>query len=27
VIPTGGAPIVIMTMHVPYPAAGWPPAN
>jgi mannose-6-phosphate isomerase-like protein (cupin superfamily) len=27
VIPTGGAPIVIMTMHVPYPTAGWPPAN
>jgi oxalate decarboxylase/phosphoglucose isomerase-like protein (cupin superfamily) len=27
VIPTGGAPIVIMTMHVPYPAAAWPPAN
>jgi len=27
VIPTGGAPIVIMTMHVTYPAAGWPPAN
>src|ERR1700675_1350939 len=27
VIPTGGAPIVIMTMHVPDPAAGWPPAN
>ena len=27
VIPTGGAPIVIMTMHVPYPPAGWPPAN
>ena len=27
VIPTGGAPIVIMTMHVPYPSAGWPPAN
>jgi mannose-6-phosphate isomerase-like protein (cupin superfamily) len=27
VIPTGGAPIVLMTMHVPYPAAGWPPAN
>src|SRR5258708_28134717 len=23
VIPTGGAPIVIMTMHVPYPSAGW----
>jgi mannose-6-phosphate isomerase-like protein (cupin superfamily) len=27
VIPTGGAPIVIMTMHVPYPPASWPPAN
>jgi mannose-6-phosphate isomerase-like protein (cupin superfamily) len=27
VIPTGGAPIVIMTMHVPYPPADWPPAN
>ena len=27
VIPGGGAPIVLMTMHVPYPAAGWPPAN
>lgn len=27
VIPTGGAPIVLMTMHVPYPPAGWPPAN
>jgi mannose-6-phosphate isomerase-like protein (cupin superfamily) len=27
VIPTGGAPIVIMTMHLPYPSAGWPPAN
>ncbi len=27
VIPSGGAPIVLMTMHVPYPAAGWPPAN
>jgi mannose-6-phosphate isomerase-like protein (cupin superfamily) len=27
VIPTGGAPIVVMTMHVPYPAANWPPAN
>ena len=26
VIPSGGAPIVLMTMHVPYPAAGWPPA-
>ena len=27
VIPTGGAPIVIMTMHVPYSPADWPPAN
>jgi mannose-6-phosphate isomerase-like protein (cupin superfamily) len=27
VIPTGGAPIVLMTMHVPHPAANWPPAN
>jgi mannose-6-phosphate isomerase-like protein (cupin superfamily) len=27
VIPTGGAPIVLMTMHVPHPVAGWPPAN
>ena len=27
VIPTGGAPIVLMTMHVPHPAAGWPPAT
>ena len=27
VIPTGGAPIVLMTMHVPYPPANWPPAN
>jgi mannose-6-phosphate isomerase-like protein (cupin superfamily) len=27
VIPTGGAPIVLMTMHVPQPAANWPPAN
>ena len=27
VIPTGGAPIVVMTMHVPCPAANWPPAN
>jgi mannose-6-phosphate isomerase-like protein (cupin superfamily) len=27
VIPTGGAPIVVMTMHVPHPAANWPPAN
>jgi mannose-6-phosphate isomerase-like protein (cupin superfamily) len=27
VIPSGGAPIVLMTMHVPYPAENWPPAN
>lgn len=27
VIPAGGAPIVLMTMHVPFPAAGWPPKN
>jgi len=27
VVPTGGAPIVIMTMHVPYPPMNWPPAN
>ena len=27
VIPTGGAPIVVMTMHVPFPPANWPPAN
>ena len=27
VIPTGGAPIVLMTMHVPFPPANWPPAN
>jgi mannose-6-phosphate isomerase-like protein (cupin superfamily) len=27
VIPTGGAPIVLMTLHVPYPPANWPPAN
>jgi mannose-6-phosphate isomerase-like protein (cupin superfamily) len=27
VIPTGGAPIVVMTMHVPYPPTNWPPAN
>ena len=27
VIPAGGKPIVIMTLHVPYPPAGWPPAN
>jgi mannose-6-phosphate isomerase-like protein (cupin superfamily) len=27
VIPAGGAPIVLMTMHVPFPSANWPPAN
>jgi mannose-6-phosphate isomerase-like protein (cupin superfamily) len=27
VTPSGGAPIVLMTMHVPYPPAGWPPSN
>ncbi len=27
VIPTGGAPIVLMTMHVPHPLSNWPPAN
>ena len=27
VIPTGGAPIVMMTMHVPHPPINWPPAN
>ena len=27
VIAGGGAPIVLMTMHVPYPPASWPPAN
>ena len=27
VIPSGGKPIVVMTMHVPYPPANWPPAN
>ncbi len=27
VIPTGGAPIVLMTLHVPHPISGWPPAN
>src|SRR4051812_35302488 len=25
VIPTGGAPIVLMTMHVPHPPENWPP--
>jgi mannose-6-phosphate isomerase-like protein (cupin superfamily) len=27
VIPGGGAPIVLMTMHVPYPPTNWPPAR
>ena len=27
VIPTGRKPIVVMTMHVPYPPANWPPPN
>jgi mannose-6-phosphate isomerase-like protein (cupin superfamily) len=27
VTPSGGAPIVLMTMHVPYPTPGWPPTN
>ncbi len=27
VIPGGGAPIVLMTLHVPHPPANWPPAN
>ena len=27
VIPTGGAPIVLMTLHVPHPPMNWPPAN
>ena len=27
VIPSGGKPIVVMTLHVPYPPANWPPAN
>jgi mannose-6-phosphate isomerase-like protein (cupin superfamily) len=27
VIPTGGAPIVLMTLHVPHPLANWPPSN
>jgi mannose-6-phosphate isomerase-like protein (cupin superfamily) len=26
-LPGGGAPIVLMTMHVPYPPANWPPTN
>jgi mannose-6-phosphate isomerase-like protein (cupin superfamily) len=27
VIPTGGAPIVLMTLHVPFPPKDWPPTN
>ena len=27
VIPTGGAPIVLMTLHVPHPPVNWPPTN
>lgn len=27
VIPGGGAPIVLMTMHVPFPPQNWPPKN
>ena len=27
VIPTGGAPIVLMTLHVPSAPANWPPTN
>jgi mannose-6-phosphate isomerase-like protein (cupin superfamily) len=27
VIPTGGAPIVLMTLHVPHPPTNWPPTN
>lgn len=27
VIPSGGAPIVLMTMHVPFPPKDWPPAR
>ena len=27
VIATGGAPIVLMTLHMPYPPENWPPAN
>lgn len=27
VIPGGGAPIVVMTMHVPQPTGNWPPPN
>ena len=27
VIPGGGAPIVLMTLHMPQPTPNWPPAN
>jgi mannose-6-phosphate isomerase-like protein (cupin superfamily) len=27
VIATGGAPIVLMTLHMPFPPENWPPAN
>src|SRR5215467_7873640 len=27
VIPKGGAPIVLMTLHVPFPPKDWPPTN
>jgi mannose-6-phosphate isomerase-like protein (cupin superfamily) len=27
VIPGGGEPIVVMTMHVPQPTTNWPPPN
>lgn len=27
IIPTGGQPIVLMTLHVPYPPTDWPPAK
>jgi mannose-6-phosphate isomerase-like protein (cupin superfamily) len=27
VIPTGGAPIVLMTLHMPHPPTSWPPTN
>jgi mannose-6-phosphate isomerase-like protein (cupin superfamily) len=27
VIPTGGAPIVLMTLHVAFPPQNWPPTN
>jgi mannose-6-phosphate isomerase-like protein (cupin superfamily) len=27
IIPSGGEPIVLMTLHVPYPPTGWPPAK